>query len=422
MMKLPQSLRALHHRDFHLFVSGQSISLIGTWMQMIAQTWLVYRLTGSAAALGMVTFIGQLPMLVLAPAGGLLADHIPAKRLLLGTQTTALVFALILGVLTLSHHVLLWHVIASAFLLGVVNASDNPARQVFVAEVVPKDDLMNAIALNSSMVTGARILGPVAAGTLVYLVGEGWCFVLNAVSYLAVIAALLKMQDRPKPVHHGAPSSPLKRMAEGFSFASRCLPIRRLLLLLGLMSLLGSSYSILMPIFADRILHGGPRALGFLGGTSGMGALIGAISLTLRKKHHGLGNWVAASALLFGLSLFAFSFSHSLILSAALLIPVGYAFMVEMASTNTLIQMMLPDAFRGRVMSLHMVMFLGMAPLGGLMVSFLARWLTPPATVAVSGIGCLLGGSIFLIGLPRWNREVADMEAKRAATTQAIKA
>ena len=411
MMKLPESLRALRHRDFRLFASGQMISLIGTWMQMVAQSWLIYRLTGSATALGVVTFIGQLPMLVLAPAGGLLADHIPTKRLLLGTQTAAMGLALFLGILTLSHHVQLWHVIAAAFLFGVVNAADNPGRQVFAAEVVPKDDLMNAIALNSSMVNGARILGPAIAGILVAFVGEGWCFLLNAISYLAVIAALLKLESRPKPSHRGLLSSPLQRIAEGFSFAQRCLPIRRLLLLLGLLSLLGTTYSVLMPIFADRILRGGPRALGLLMGTSGLGALAGAVSLMLRKKHDGLGTWVANSALLFGLSLFAFSFSRSLYFSAVLLIPVGYAFMVEMASTNTLLQMMVPDGFRGRVMSLHMVMFLGMAPLGGLLVSLLSRWLSSPATVAVSGIGCILGGILFLLGLPRWGREAKALEA-----------
>ena len=418
MMKLPESLRALRHRDFRLFASGQVVSLIGTWMQMIAQSWLIYKLTGSAAALGMVTFIGQLPMLVFAPVGGLLADRISAKRLLLITQTTAMGLALFLGILTLSHHVLLWHVIASACLLGVVNAADNPARQVFVADVVPKDDLMNAIALSSSMVTGARFLGPMVAGTLVYLVGEGWCFVLNAVSYLAVLVALLKMADRPKARHQGLSGSPLKLMAEGFSFANRCLPIRRLLLLLGLLSLLGTTYSVLMPIFADRILHGGPRALGLLMSAAGLGSLGGAVSLAMRKRHHGLGNWVAASAILFGLALLAFSWSPSLILSAVLLVPVGCAFMVEMASTNTLLQMMVPDVFRGRVMSLHMVMFLGMMPLGGLLVSLLARWLSPSATVAVSASGCVLGGIVFLIGLPRWNREAEELEAKRTPATQ----
>lgn len=411
MVKLPESLRALRHRDFRLFASGQMISLIGTWMQMVAQSWLIYRLTGSATALGVVTFIGQLPMLVLAPAGGLLADRIPTRRLLLGTQTAAMGFALLLGILTLTHHVRLWHVIATAFLFGAVNAADNPGRQVFAAEAVPKDDLMNAIALNSSMVNGARVLGPALAGVLVALVGEGWCFLLNAVSYLAVIAALLRMEQRPKRKHPGASASPLRQLAEGFSFAGRCLPIRRLLLLLGLLSLLGTPYSVLMPIFADRILQGGPRALGLLMGTSGLGALAGALSLAMRRKHHGLDAWVAASALLFGLSLFAFSLSRSLVLSAILLIPVGYAFMVEMASTNTLLQMMVPDAFRGRIMSLHMVMFLGMIPLGGLLVSLLARWLSSPSIVAVTGIGGILGGISFLVGLPRWRREAALLES-----------
>jgi MFS family permease len=408
----------LRHRDFRLFVSGQVVSLIGTWMQMVAQSWLIYRLTGSATALGMITFIGQVPMLVLAPGGGLLADRIPTKRLLLVTQTLSMVLALILGLLTLSHLVRLWQVVAAAFLFGVVNAADNPGRQVFAAEVVPTEDLMNAIALNSSMVNGARVLGPAVAGLLVALVGEGWCFVLNGISYLAVLAALLRMEHRPK---HRAPGtgSPLKQLVEGFSFVHRCLPIRRLLLLLGLCSLLGTSYSVLMPIFADRILHGGPRALGLLMGTSGLGALAGAITLAMRRKHHGLGIWVAVLTLLFGLGQIGFSFSRSLALSAVLLVPVGYAFMVVMTSTNTMIQMMVPNVFRGRVMSLHMVMFLGMMPLGGLLVSVLARWLSSPQTVAVSGAGCVLGGLFFLVGLPRWQREAAELEAQRASTAPA---
>jgi MFS family permease len=413
-MKFPPSLRALNHREFRLFVSGQSISLIGTWMQMVAQSWLIYRLTGSATALGVITFIGQAPMLVLAPGGGLLADRIPTKRLLLVTQTLSMLLALALGLLTLSHLVRLWHVVAAAFLFGVVNAADNPGRQVFAAEVVAQDDLMNAIALNSSMVNGARVLGPAVAGLLVALVGEGWCFVLNGISYLAVIAALLKMEHRPKHRVQGG-ASPLRQMAEGFNFVNRCLPIRRLLLLLGLCSLLGTSYSVLMPIFADQLLHGGPRALGLLMGTSGLGALGGAITLALRRRHHGLVTWVAVLTLLFGVSQIAFAFSQSLVLSAILLVPVGYAFMVVMTSTNTLIQMMVPNVFRGRVMSLHMVMFLGMIPLGGLLVSLLARWLSSPETVAVSGFGCLVGGVLFLTGLPRWQREAAELDRQRHA-------
>ncbi|HWQ09033.1 MAG TPA: MFS transporter, partial [Holophaga sp.] len=286
MKSYPAALRALQHRDFRLFASGQMVSLVGTWMQMIAQSWLIYRLTGSATALGLATFFGQVPLLVLAPFGGLVADRVESKRLLLTTQAVSMLLAAALGTLTLLHWVQLWHVVLAAFLLGTVNAFDNPGRQVFVAEAVPAPDLMNGIALNSSMVNSARILGPSVAGVLVSLLGEGWCFILNAVGYLAVIAALAMMSRRPK-AHHPGTASPLAQLKEGLAFAGRCLPIRRLLFILGLLSLMGTTYSVLMPIFADRILHGGPKALGLLMGTSGVGALAGAITLAVRKDPRG---------------------------------------------------------------------------------------------------------------------------------------
>lgn len=411
-MNFPEPLRAMRHRNFRLFVYGQTVSLVGTWMQMIAQTWLIYRLTGSAAALGLITFIGQVPMLVLAPAGGLLADRVPTRRLLLVTQTIAMLLALALGLLTLAHRVQLWHVVASAFLLGAVNAADNPGRQVFAAEAVPREDLMNAIGLNSSMVNTARVLGPAAAGLLVAWLGEGWCFMLNAASFLAVLAALVRMAPMPRP--HAEPGgSALKQIGEGFAFAAGCLPIRRLLLLLGLCSLLGTVYSVLLPIFADQILHGGAMSLGLLGGAGGLGSLAGAVTLALRRKHDSLVSWITGSAFLFGAAQLAFAYSRHLALSALLLVPVGYAFMVVMTSTNTQIQMTVPPAFRGRVMSLHMVMFLGMMPLGGLLVTFLSRFLTPAATVAVAGFGCLAGATVFAFGLPAWreanHRLTADL-------------
>ncbi|MBP1626555.1 MAG: major facilitator superfamily transporter [Holophagaceae bacterium] len=413
MLKLPDALRALRHREFGLFASGQVISLIGTWMQMVAQSWLIYRLTGSSTALGLATFFGQLPILIFAPLGGLITDRITTRRLLLYTQVSAMLLALVLSILTLGHWVRLWHVVTAAFLLGLVNAFDNPGRQVFVAEAVPKEDLMNAIALNSSMVTGARFLGPAVAGLFVALWGEGWCFLLNALSYLAVIAALLKMKSQRKAKHLEHRGSPLDQLKGGFAFAGSSLPIRRLLILLGLLSLLGTSYSVLMPIFADHILHGGARALGILGSASGFGALAGALTMALRKRARGLASWIAGASLLFGISLLAFSMSRDLLLSALLLIPVGYTFMIEMAATNTLLQMMLPDAFRGRVMSIYTVMFLGMVPIGGLLVGGLGRFMSAPATVAVTGCGCIVAGAIFALGLPEWRRVAHQLMATK---------
>ena len=401
MPALPDSLRALRHRNFRLFCSGQMVSLIGTWMQMVALSWLVYRLTGKATMLGLMTFCNMIPVFLLAPLGGLVADRVPLRRLLLTTQIVAMVLALGLALLTLGHLVRIWHLFLSALLLGTTNAFDNPARQVFVGETVPRPDLMNAIALNSSMVTGARIAGPALAGVLVALVGEGWCFFLNAASYLAVIAGLLAMA-LPVRQRVAASQSEGRRLLEGFALVRRTPPIRSLLILLGLLSMLGAPYSVLMPIFADQVFHGGSRTFGLLSATSGAGALAGALTLACRPHAQGLGRWVAACSLGFGLALIGFAGSRSLPLSMALLVLAGFAFMVQLAATNTLIQMMVPNAFRGRVMSIYTMMFLGMAPLGGLLAGGLAHRLGAPLTVALGGCGCVAGAALFLFHYGSW--------------------
>ena len=403
MIDFPEALRSLRHRNYRLFCSGQIISLIGTWMQMVALSWLVYRLTGQAAMLGLMAFCNLIPVFLLAPVGGLVADRVPIRRLLLTTQIIAMALAMILALLTLTHQVRMWHLFASALLLGTTNAFDNPARQVFVAEAVPRPDLMNAVALNSSMVTGARVAGPALAGVLVAALGEGWCFFLNAVSYLAVIAGLLLMTLPPRRAPEPAePQSQIDRLLEGFAMVRRTLPIRTLLLLLGLLSLLGTPYSVLMPIFADQIFHGSSRTFGLLMGTSGLGALAGALTLAFRPHAKGLGRWVALTALGFGLSLIAFACSRTLWLSLPLMLLVGFSYMVEMAATNTLIQMMVPNAFRGRVMSIYAMMFLGMAPLGGLLAGVLAHHLGAPLTVALGGVGCCLCAGAFCLRYPAW--------------------
>ena len=407
MAAFPESLRSLRHRNYRLFCSGQIVSLIGTWMQMVALSWLVYRLTGQAAMLGLMTFCNMIPVFILAPVGGLVADRVPLRRLLLTTQTVAMSLAMALALLTLTHQVKLWHLFASGILLGITNAFDNPARQVFVAETVPRPDLMNGIALNSSMVTGARVAGPALAGVLVAAVGEGWCFFLNAASYLAVIAGLLMMQLPARParsVPAGGPQSETRRLLEGFHLVRRTLPIRSLLILLGLLSLLGTPYSVLMPIFASQVFHGGSRTFGLLMGTSGAGALAGALTLACRPDARGLGRWIAATALGFGLSLIAFACSRTLLLSVPLMLLAGFTYMVEMAATNTLIQMMVPGEFRGRVMSIYAMMFLGMAPLGGLLAGLLAHHLGAQLTVALGGAGCIVCGGAFTLGLGTWQK------------------
>jgi MFS family permease len=399
-MPLPSALRALHSRNYRLFVSGQVVSLIGTWMQSVAQSWLIYRLTGSAALLGLIGFAGQIPIFILAPFGGVVADRLNRHRVLIATQSSMMVLAAALAALTLAGIVREWQIFMLAALLGVANAFDIPARQAFLVETVSREDIVNAVALNSSMLNGARIVGSAVAGLVVAAFGEGWCFLLNAISYVAVIGALLVM--RVEAVEHSHPhASAWESIVEGFTYSWNTTPVRALLLLLGLVSLMGMPYSVLMPVIADRVLHGGPNAYGVLLSASGVGALAGAAMLTLRRHIHGLGRWVAVSAVSFGLALIAFSFSRELWLSTLLLVPAGFFMMVEMAASNTLIQSMIPNRLRGRVMSVYSMMFMGMAPMGALVAGGLAAPLGAPATVAIGGAICVAGGVLFGVGLPR---------------------
>ncbi|HEU4829488.1 MAG TPA: MFS transporter [Gemmatimonadales bacterium] len=385
-------LRALNHRNYRLFISGQLISLIGTWMQSVAQAWLVYRLTGSPVLLGAVGFAGQIPVFLLAPVGGLFADRHDRRRLLLVTQSVSMLLALVLGALTLSGRIDVWHVATIAALLGVVNGFDIPTRQAFVTELVGRQDLVNAIALNSSMFNGARIVGPAVAGVVVAAVGEGWCFVANGVSYLAVLTGLLSIR-RPVPVREGRKGTAFAEASEGFRFAADTAPVRALLLLLGLVSLTGMPYAVLMPVIAASVLGVGASGLGMLMGASGAGALAGALVLARRRSVRGLGRWVATAAGGFGSSLILFSFSRSFLLSVILLLPVGFTMMIQMSSSNTLIQSMVPDRLRGRVMAVYSMMFMGMAPFGALLAGLLADRLGAPATIAIGG-GLSIGGAI----------------------------
>jgi len=401
-------MRALRHRNFQLFFSGQLISLIGTWMQTVAQSWLVYRLTGSSLKLGLVGFASQIPVFIMAPIGGTAADRVNRHRVIIATQTISMVLALILAGLTLTHRVQVPHILILAVLLGLVNAFDIPARQAFLVEMVGREDLMNAIALNSSMFNGARIIGPAVAGILVAKIGEGWCFFANGVSYIAVIIGLLMMRiERPK--RGGSKASPLEDIVEGFRFVRNTAPIRAILLLLGLVSLVGMPYTVLMPVFADRILHGGARGLGILMGSTGVGALLGALTLALRAGIKGLGRWVALACGGFGVSLFLFSFSRYFWLSAALLLPVGFSMMLQMACSNTLIQAMVPDQLRGRVMAVYSMMFMGMAPFGALLGGALADRLGAPLTVAIGAVACIVGAIWFAMHLPKIRVEARQL-------------
>jgi MFS family permease len=394
------TFRSLRHRNFQLFLSGQMISLIGTWMQTVAQSWLVYRMTGSSLLLGTVAFASQFPIFVLAPAGGLMADRWNRQKLVIGTQTASMILAFILAAMTLTNHLTVWEIVVLAALLGVVNAIDIPARQTFLIEMVSRENLMNAIALNSSMFNGARIVGPAVAGILVATIGEGWCFFANAVSYIAVIIGLFLMRIE-NPAERENEQSALDNLVEGFRFARGTPPIWALLLLIGLASLVGMPFSVLMPIFADHVLHGGAQALGWLMGATGVGALFGALTLATRRGVRGLARWVALSAGAFGGSLIIFGYSRWYWVSLAILVPTGYAMMLQLACTNTLIQAMAPDRLRGRLMALYTMMMAGMAPFGALFAGALAHKLGAQFTVALGGAGCLAGAYLFWRYWPR---------------------
>jgi MFS family permease len=406
-------LRALRHRNFRLFFGGQLVSLVGTWMQTIAQSWLVYRLTGSALLLGLVGFAGQIPVCVLAPVGGAVADRFPRRTVVVITQTASMLLAFVLAALTLTDVIRPAHVFVLAGMLGVVNAFDMPARQAFVVEMVGREDLPNAIALNSSIVNGARVAGPAIAGLLVGAIGEGYCFLANGISFLAVIGGLLAM--RIPPAERRPHGDAIAAIVEGFGFVTRTEIIRALLLLLGLVSIAGMPYAVLMPIFADRILHGGARGLGLLMGATGVGALIGALALAARDGLRGLGRWVAVSAAGFGVSLILFALSRSFWLSVVLLVPAGLFMMVQMAGSNTLIQSMVPDALRGRVMSVYAMMLMGMAPIGALLAGALAGRIGAPGTVIAGGVACLAGAALFGSKLPALRPGARALLAQRRA-------
>ncbi len=396
--------RALRHRNFRLFASGQLISLIGTWMQMVAQSWLVYRLTGSAMQLGMVGFASQIPVFVLVPWGGLVADRNDRRRVLLWTQAAAMVLAGILAILTLTDRIQVWHVFILAALLGVANAFDIPTRQAFMVQMVGREDLPNAISLNSSMFNGARLVGPALAGVLLGQFGEGWCFLINSVSYLAVLAGLVAM-ELPPFREPGPAGNALQNLKEGFGFVACSRPLRDLLLMLGLVSLMASPHVVLMPIFADEILGGGSAALGLLLGISGAGAVAGALYLAARRSLAGSGAWIAASGAGLGLGTIAFALSRDLGLSCLLMVPIGFSMMTQMALSNTLVQAMAPDRLRGRILAFHSMMFMGMAPLGALLSGALARALGAPGTVILGGVAMILGSAVFAWRLPGFRED-----------------
>jgi len=392
--------RALTHRNYRLFFGGQGISLIGTWMQQIAMSWLVYRMTNSAFLLGLIGFSSQICSFFFSPFAGVLSDRWNRHHILVATQSLALVQAFILAYLTITGTIAVHHLIILSLFLGFVNAFDIPTRQAFVVEMVEKrEDLGNAIALNSFLFNGARLVGPSIAGILISILGEGLCFFLNGLSFLAVIIALLSMKI-PSNKRESEKIQILQGVKEGFIYAFGFPPIRSIILFLGWISLVGTANTTLMPVFAKDILHGDSQTYGFLMAAIGVGAIIGAIFLASRRSVLGLGRIIAIASGIFGIGLISFSLSQTLWLSMFLLLLTGLGMMVHMASSNTILQTMVDDDKRGRVMSLFAMAFMGMAPFGSLAGGSLAGMIGAPTTLIIGGATCLLGSFLFMKKLP----------------------
>ena len=387
--------RALRHRNFRLFFGGQSISLIGTWMTRIATAWLVYRLTKSSLLLGTVSFAGQIPTFLLAPFAGVLVDRLNRRNVLVWTQVLAMVQSLALAALTLSRHITIHEILALSVFQGVINAFDMPGRQSFMVQMVEnRGDLSNAIAINSSMVNLARLVGPSLAGLVIAATNEGWCFLIDGVSYIAVIASLLLMRVHVDALKRST-ASMLDQLKEGWTYVSNFAPIRTILQLFAVISLMGMPFVVLMPVFAAQVLHGGPHTLGFLMGALGVGALTSALSLVLRKSVRGLLKMIPIAAAVFGTGLIAFGLSHVLWLSLLLMLFTGFGMMQGLTASNTIIQTLVPEDKRGRVMSYYTVAFVGMAPFGSLMAGGLAHAIGAPHTVIFSGVACIAGSLWF---------------------------
>jgi MFS family permease len=411
-------LRALRSRNYRLFVAGQSVSLVGTWMQQVAMSWLVYRLTGSAFLLGVVGFTSQIPTFLFAPLAGVLADRWNRRRLLLVTQALAMLQAALLAADVLFGAVQVWHVVVLSLLLGVVNAFDIPIRQSFVVELVSqREDLGNAIALNSSMVNGARLIGPTIAGLLVATVGEGVCFVLNSISYLAVLLALAAMRLEPT-VHRHTPRHVLLELREGFSYAFGFGPIRSILLLVAMVSLTGMPYTVLVPVFAKEVLHGGAHTFGFLMTAAGCGALGGTMYLASRKSVLGLGRLIVISAVLFAAGIAAFAVSSNITLSLISLVVTGFGAMTLVASCNTILQTILEEDKRGRVMSFFTMAFMGMAPFGSFGAGAMAGTIGPRETLLLGALLCLIGTIMFARQLPQIRESIRPIYVKMGIITE----
>ncbi len=410
------NLPAFRSRNYRLFFLGQGISLIGSWMTQIATIWLVYHLTKSPLLLGVVGFASQIPSFVLSPFGGVFVDRFSRHRILIGTQILSMIQSLALAVLALSGVIQIWHIIVLSLFQGLITAFDSPARQAFVTEMVEKkEDLANAIAINSTMFNGARLIGPAVGGLLIASVGAAYCFLIDGLSYIAVIAALLAMRIKPKTINITT-QNPLQRIKEGFVYAFGFPPIRAILLLLALVSLMGMQYTVLVPIFAEKILHGGPETLGFLMAASGVGALAGGTYLATRKSILGIGKLIAFAPGILGTGLIALSLSRVLPLSLLTMLLIGFGTILQIAASNTFLQTIVDDDKRGRVMSIYTMAFLGIIPFGNLLGGALADRIGAPNTLIIAGSACILGSVVFAQQLPNLRRLVRPLYTKLGIT------
>ena len=409
LRSISHAWRALRHRNFQLFFFGQSISVMGTWMTRLATSWLVYRMTHSVLLLGLVSFAGQIVSFALGPVAGVWVERLNRRKLLVWTQAGGAIQSLAMAALTLAHVITLWEIIALASLQGLINAFDMPGRQSFLSQMVEdRDDLSNAIAINSSMANGARLLGPAIAGLVVAAFGEGWCFLIDGISYFAVIASLLLMRIQAGNIsvkmRHG--TTMLEQMREGWDYVRSFKPVRTMLLLFSLVSLMGYQYPVLLPVFAGQVLHGSATTLGWLTGASGIGALTSALSLAVRKSVMGLTRMVQIAVATLGGALICFGLSHTLWLSLVLMMFVGFGLMQGATACNTIIQSLVSDDKRARVMSYYTMAFFGAAPLGSLFAGALAHRIGAPYTMMLTGTCCIAGSIWFSLQLPKLNAEM----------------
>jgi len=410
--------RALQHRNFRLFFGGQSISLVGTWITRVATSWLVYRLTGSELLLGVAGFAGQIPTLIITPFAGVLVDRHDRRRILLWTQVASLVQSALLAALTFTDIITVRQIIWLQVVQGIINSFDTPARQAFVSEMVEdRRDLPNAIALNSSMVNGTRIIGPSIGGVLIAAFGEGWCFAIDAISYVAVIASIVAMRVAPRVSHEAAEMHLLEELHHGWKYVFHSIPIRSALLLVAIISMAGTPYTVLMPAIAAQVLHGGPNTLGLLMTGTGVGALAGALYLAQRESVVGLGRIIMWASAVFGVGLVIFSLTTSLWPAFLVLAIAGCGFMIHLAATNTILQTIVEERLRGRVMSFYTMAFFGTVPIGSLLGGIMAEHYGATRTVLVSGIICLAGSAWFAYKLPAIRAVIRPIYRERGIIT-----